>query len=531
MWVAEHRTLRTQVVVKFLRSRPAGAGEGLKDSLLRLDGLLRFVRDVAAYANVKSPHVAQVVDHGLSDDGVPFIVTELLDGNDLGARVEAGGPMPLADVEQVISQTCKALARAEERGIAHGDITPTNIFFANVGGNEIFVKLLDLGIAKASASRDGVGHVTKSAAPRGTPFYMSPEQVVGGETDQRADVWALGVVAFEALTGTKPFHGETTSSLALAICSSPMPVPSTFNPSLSAAVDRWFAQACARELTARFHTARELAEALHQALVTPVPGLMPVVAPTPREPSVPDAIEAPPPPAMAAPEPGPAHAATVDVLGTTAQGIGAKLDEPAAAPLGRTQRLAVLTADAAAPSPPEGDPEPAAGPSPEEPLVDPLLSTFLAAPAEPVSVPPSEATYDELPAKPRGKGGIVAIAAVALAVAAGVGFKVTRPSPAAPPAPPATSVAAVAESAPVPPLPPPAVSVSPAASTAPSASAAQPVPVATPSASSVPSASSAPVAAVAPAPSATATSRHSRTSGSRTKTEPVKKSTDRDKIE
>src|SRR5580658_6530346 len=106
VWVADHRTLQTQVVVKFMHVQLAGDRESV----------LRFSREAAAGANVKSPHVVQVHDHGIAPDGAPFIVMELLEGSDLAAHVEKSGPMSLVDVDNVISQVCKALARAHERG-------------------------------------------------------------------------------------------------------------------------------------------------------------------------------------------------------------------------------------------------------------------------------------------------------------------------------------------------------------------------------------------------------------------------------
>jgi serine/threonine-protein kinase len=254
VWVADHAALQTQVVVKFMHVQLTGDR----------DSVLRFSREAAAGANVKSPHVVQVHDHGIAPDGAPFIVMELLEGSDLAAHVEKSGPMPLAEVDHVISQTCKALARAHERGIVHRDIKPQNIFLTNVGGGEPFVKVLDFGIAKASGSQHSMSSATKTGALMGTPYYMSPEQTVGAKgVDHRTDLWALGVVAFECMTAQRPFEAETIGGLAIAICSGPMPMPSRVNRALPLEVDRWFARACAREATQRFNSAREMADELH----------------------------------------------------------------------------------------------------------------------------------------------------------------------------------------------------------------------------------------------------------------------------
>jgi eukaryotic-like serine/threonine-protein kinase len=253
VWIADHTSLQTQVVVKFMHAALVADKESLA----------RFSREAAAGANVKSPHVVQVYDHGITPDGTPFIVMELLEGCDLDGHLEKNGLVGLAELEKIVTQVCKALSRAHERGIVHRDIKPQNIFLTNLGGDDVFVKVLDFGIAKASDLQNTLGTTTKTGAAMGTPYYMSPEQIIGSKTiDHRTDLWALGVVAFECLAGKKPFDGETLGGLALTICNGPMPVPSTHHPALPAELDRWFLRACARELTERFSSATEMADAL-----------------------------------------------------------------------------------------------------------------------------------------------------------------------------------------------------------------------------------------------------------------------------
>ncbi len=262
VWVADHRALQTQVVVKFMHAEVAADRESAA----------RFSREAAASANVKSPHVVQMLDHGIAPNGAPFIVMELLDGEDLGVHCERRGTvMSLQDVDVVISQACKALARAHERGIVHRDIKPQNIFLTNAGAGEVFVKVLDFGIAKASDLTAAAGSGTKTGAMVGTPYYMSPEQVVGSKSlDYRTDLWALGVVAYECVTGQRVFDAETVGGLAVAICGAPFPVPTQVNPALPASFDRWFSRACARDVSARFSSAKEMADALH-AVATGAP--------------------------------------------------------------------------------------------------------------------------------------------------------------------------------------------------------------------------------------------------------------------
>ncbi|MDB4942494.1 MAG: Serine/threonine protein kinase PrkC, regulator of stationary phase [Labilithrix sp.] len=262
VWVADHLALRTQVVVKFI-------AHGLKGSK---EAQERFSREAAAAAQVKSPHVVQTFDHGITDEGIPYIVMELLDGHDLGQHLEREGAMPPEQVLEVIGQLARALDRAHEKGIIHRDIKPGNIFLSDVGrSGEVFVKLLDFGIAKGVDLLGGSGNAidsgTKTGSMVGSPFYMSPEQILGAKNlDHRSDVWSLGVVTYEMLTGKKPFDAETMGGLAIKIHSEPLPVPTRANPALPAAIDAWFASACARDVAQRFGSATELATELARAL-------------------------------------------------------------------------------------------------------------------------------------------------------------------------------------------------------------------------------------------------------------------------
>jgi serine/threonine-protein kinase len=259
VWLADHTALRTRVVVKFLLG-------GLDASS---SARARFKREAEAASQVKSPHVVQTFDSGVTPDGLPFIVMEHLEGRDLGAELAARGALPPAMVVTVVAQVAKALTKAHAAGLLHRDIKPENIFLCqSEPDDELFVKLLDFGIAKAfvaggEADLDGQ---TKTGQVVGTPFYMSPEQVTAQRSvDARSDLWALGVVAFQALTGARPFDGPSFGALAVTIATGPCPRPSDANPELPPAVDAWFAQACAREPSARFASARELADRLRAA--------------------------------------------------------------------------------------------------------------------------------------------------------------------------------------------------------------------------------------------------------------------------
>jgi serine/threonine-protein kinase len=261
VWVAEHAGLRTRVVVKFM-SPDLASSEG---------AAARFAREAAACAQVKSPHVVQMLDHGVTEGNVPFIVMELLEGHDLSTALARGVLAP-EETLTVVSQVAKALSRAHAAGILHRDIKPENIFLCEHEG-ERFAKLLDFGIAKSTEALDSQ---TKTGQVVGTPFYMSPEQITGAKTlDATADLWSLGVVTFEALTGQRPFRGETIGGLAVAIVSGPMPVPSRVRAGLPPSFDRWFARACSRQVEERFATAKDFADALKLALVGSGPFSLP----------------------------------------------------------------------------------------------------------------------------------------------------------------------------------------------------------------------------------------------------------------
>jgi serine/threonine-protein kinase len=234
VWVARHKGLETDVVVKFL---------GDVDHAERKDAEARFAREAAAAAAVKSPHVVQVFDHGTTADGTRYIVMELLEGRDLRTHLATQGPMAPRDVAAVVSQVAKALSKAHQVGVIHRDIKPDNIFLCDGEGGEMFVKVLDFGVAKREAV---AGTKTTTGAVVGTPYYMSPEQILGeGPIDARSDIWSLGVVAFESLTGKRPYDGVTVGAVTLAI-HSVQPVPSAVLPTLPPAVDEWFRRACAR---------------------------------------------------------------------------------------------------------------------------------------------------------------------------------------------------------------------------------------------------------------------------------------------
>ena len=258
VWLAEHLSLRTQVVVKFLGPEVA------RDPA----SLARFRREAAAAAQVKSPHVVQTFDVGVSDLGQPFIVMEYLEGCDLATALK-GRRLSLVETAQLVEGIARALTKAHERGIVHRDIKPANVFLVDQGTGEPFVKVLDFGIAKGIDEHEPL---TTTGEVVGTPIYMSPEQLLGArDVDAQSDLWSVGVLAYRAVVGQAPFRGDSVAAVALAVVSGTIPRPTAADGSLPASFDAWFARACARERRDRFVTARDLANALWVCATGQVP--------------------------------------------------------------------------------------------------------------------------------------------------------------------------------------------------------------------------------------------------------------------
>jgi eukaryotic-like serine/threonine-protein kinase len=255
LWVGFHLGLQTEVAVKFLA----------EDFASNEEAIARFGREAAIAAKVRSPHIVQQLDHGIASDGSPYIVMELLRGNDLESALrEHGGFLSPALTLELVRQTCRALSVAHEASVVHRDIKPANIFLIDNDG-EPFVKLLDFGIARDHEVRT-LG-LTQTGTLMGTPIYMSPEQLFqNAPIDRRTDLWALAVVVYQCLTGKLPFGGETLPSISVAIAGRNYDAPTQVSPQLPAGLNAWFAKAFAEPAEQRFQSARELADELSLAL-------------------------------------------------------------------------------------------------------------------------------------------------------------------------------------------------------------------------------------------------------------------------
>jgi serine/threonine protein kinase len=257
VWIAEHLALSTHVAVKLIDP----------DLAKRDDARERFRREATAAAGLRSAHVVQILDHGIDGDQ-PFIVMELLDGEDLFERLERKKRLSLRDTSKILTQVARALARAHAAGVVHRDLKPENVFLVPNEDDEI-VKVLDFGVAKIKDSGKATMQKTGVGTLIGTPHYMSPEQVKGiGEVDHRTDIWALGVLAFQCITGELPFDSEGVGDLLIKISMGDLPVPSKVFGGAPPAFDAWFARACERDLAKRFQSAREAAVALAGVVAT-----------------------------------------------------------------------------------------------------------------------------------------------------------------------------------------------------------------------------------------------------------------------
>jgi eukaryotic-like serine/threonine-protein kinase len=273
VWEAEHVLLGSSVAVKLMDTEIAAYPEAVS----------RFLREAQAAAALRSPHVVQILDYGI-DGEVPFIVMELLEGESLAARLRRGA-LPAQQAALLLTDVARALSKAHDAGIVHRDLKPENVFIIRNDDQEL-AKVLDFGIAKTTRSlSDSLAAEpdakTDSGALLGTPNYMSPEQALGSkELDYRTDIWSFGVMAFECLTAHRPFQAETVGKLLVAICTEPLPVPSSL-AAVPPGFDAWFAKACARSASERFQSAREAMTELRGVCECATPAPSSLTSPAP----------------------------------------------------------------------------------------------------------------------------------------------------------------------------------------------------------------------------------------------------------
>jgi serine/threonine-protein kinase len=260
VYEAENIDIGKRVAVKIL------AAELITSRVVRE----RFIREARAAASIRSPYICDVYDSGMYEDR-PFLVMELLEGESLYDMMTRVRQLDAQTTLRVATHTARGLSKAHEVNIVHRDLKPENIFLTTDEEGHLLAKIVDFGLAKfyESTGSDAQSvRLTREGALFGTPAYMSPEQAKGqGEVDHRADLWALGCIVYECLTGQTVWSVEQGVAMILAqIANSPLPKPSKLRPDLPPSFERWFERALNRDPTKRFQTAKEFAESLQDAL-------------------------------------------------------------------------------------------------------------------------------------------------------------------------------------------------------------------------------------------------------------------------
>ncbi|MCP3098655.1 protein kinase [Myxococcus sp. K15C18031901] len=237
VYLGEHLGLGKRVAVKVLR------GELSRDETFRQ----RFEQEAVAASQIGHEHIVDVTDLGRAPSGELYYVMELLTGQSLGSLLRHEHRLPLGRAVHILAQVCRALEAAHSRGIIHRDVTPQNVMVLSREGRPDFVKVVDFGLSKLSG-RQGK-KLTETGAILGTADYVAPEQVKGDAVDTYTDVYALGVLTYELLTGTPPFQAENTFATMLLHLEAPVEPPSRRSPEsgLPTAVDALVLQALAKE--------------------------------------------------------------------------------------------------------------------------------------------------------------------------------------------------------------------------------------------------------------------------------------------
>jgi serine/threonine-protein kinase len=252
---AMHIHLDERVAIKFL----------LPEALVNPEAVARFGREARAAVKIKSEHVARVIDVGALESGAPYMVMELLRGRDLGQQLREFGVLPLALAVEYVLQACEALAEAHAMGIVHRDLKPANLFLTMRADGSPCVKVLDFGISKVTVptgSGSDMG-MTRTQSIMGSPLYMSPEQMASArDVDQRSDVWAVGTVLYELITGRVPFEAETMPQLCTLILHRDPPSPRTIRPELPEAIEAVIMRCLRKDRAQRYPNVGALARDL-----------------------------------------------------------------------------------------------------------------------------------------------------------------------------------------------------------------------------------------------------------------------------
>ncbi len=253
---AWHLELEQRVAVKFLHPL----------ALERADTAERFRREARSAAKIRSEHVARVIDVGIMEGGIPYMVMEYLEGHDVADEMAKVGMLPIADSVDFVLQAIEALAEAHAAGIVHRDLKPANLFIATRADGTRIVKVLDFGISKSllggSASELSL---TRTSVLIGSPLYMSPEQMRSAkDVDTRTDIWSLGVILYEMITGRPPYTGDSIPALCASLINDVRRSMSTLRADVPPELEDIIRHCLAKDRADRYGTVSELARALAQ---------------------------------------------------------------------------------------------------------------------------------------------------------------------------------------------------------------------------------------------------------------------------
>ena len=263
---ATHVAIGKRVALKFLD----------RESAQDADSVTRFQREAEAASAVESAHIVQIFDSGAIDKR-PFLVMELLQGEDLRARLRREGRIALAEALHMSGQVLRALSRAHAAGIVHRDLKPDNVFLCQRDDDPMFVKIVDFGISKVARRTSTADTLTRKGTVLGTAFYMSPEQAQAfRDIDGRTDLYSLGTILYEALSGRPPHVGSVYEAILIDICTKDAEDIRKHAPDVPEAVAQVIRKALARDRSERYQTATEFYEALALA----APGMLRSGGPT-----------------------------------------------------------------------------------------------------------------------------------------------------------------------------------------------------------------------------------------------------------
>jgi serine/threonine protein kinase len=250
---ARHLELDQPVAIKFLLPQIAEQASSAE----------RFRREAKAAARIKSEHVCRVLDVGTLESGVPYMVMEYLEGCDLSSEVSFRGRLPAAEAIDYVLQACEAVAEAHAAGIVHRDLKPENLYLARRPDGTRAVKVLDFGVSKSLL--EGAGHLklTRTASIVGSPLYMSPEQLdAAKDVDVRADIWALGTILYELMTGRTPFAADSIPQLVAAVLHSAPPTFAALGVTAPGGLEPAVLKALEKERNNRFSTVADFARGI-----------------------------------------------------------------------------------------------------------------------------------------------------------------------------------------------------------------------------------------------------------------------------